>query len=152
MTTQFCGAVTFTVAVALTPMQMQVVVAAITVAVTTLAPTGSRLVVTVASPAAVVMPTPREPLVVAKTTVAPETGTPSQVTVAVKVTGWPAVGLAGADDRVTTQSDATVIVRVAVAAPLVAPAATTVPGSVAVKVTLALPRASAIAVCGVTVS
>ncbi|MFF4456906.1 hypothetical protein, partial [Streptomyces goshikiensis] len=103
MTTQFCGAVTSTDTVALMPMQMQVVVAAITVAVTTLTPVGSRLVLRVAWPAAVVTPTPKEPLVVAKTTVAPETGTPPQVTVAVKVTGWPAVGLAGVEVSVTTQ-------------------------------------------------
>ncbi|GAA2588110.1 hypothetical protein Stube_06050 [Streptomyces tubercidicus] len=148
VTTQFCGAVTVTLTVAETPTQVQVVVAAITVAVTTLRPVGRVLVVRVACPAAVVTPTPNEPAVVAKRTVAPSTGVPPQVTVAVKVTGCPAVGLAGEDVTVTTQSCNAVTVTVAVAAPLVAPAAVTAPDTVPVKVTLALPLRSATAVCG----
>ncbi|MFD6537050.1 hypothetical protein, partial [Streptomyces goshikiensis] len=78
VTAQLGAAVTVTVAVAATPIQVQVVVAAITVAVTTLTPVGSRLVVRVAWPAAEVTPMPSGPLVVAKSTVAPGTGTPPQ--------------------------------------------------------------------------
>ncbi|GES29383.1 hypothetical protein San01_18700 [Streptomyces angustmyceticus] len=152
VTTQSDNAVTVMSTEAATPMQVQVVVAAVTVAVTTLSPTGSRLVVRVACPNAVVTPTPREPLVVAKTTVAPWTGVPSQVTVAVMVTGWPGAGLAGVDSSVTTQFAAVVTVTVAVAAPLVAPAAVTTPDVVPVNVTLALPERSATAVCGTAAS
>ncbi|MEW9515828.1 hypothetical protein, partial [Streptomyces tubercidicus] len=97
------------------PTQVQVVVAAITVAVTTLTPVGSWLVVRVACPAALVRPTPNDPAVVAKRTVAPATGAPPQVTVAVRVTGCPALGEAGEDVIVTEQFCGAVTVTLAVA-------------------------------------
>ncbi|MFI9358368.1 hypothetical protein ACIGXU_31935, partial [Streptomyces lydicus] len=94
---------TFTVAVPETPVQLQVVPAESTVAVTTLLPAGNELVVTLACPVTPVTPTPSAPLVLVKSTAAPTTGAPLQVTVAVTVTGWPAVGLAGVDVTVTRQ-------------------------------------------------
>ncbi|MDC7340303.1 hypothetical protein PQR15_32440 [Streptomyces lydicus] len=89
MTTQLVAAPTFTVAVPETPTQVQVVLAETTNATTTLLPAGNALVVTLAWPEALVVPTPsaRLPLAAVKTTVAPGTGAPLQVTVAVTVTG-----------------------------------------------------------------
>ncbi|USA03297.1 hypothetical protein NCG97_25910 [Streptomyces lydicamycinicus] len=107
---------TVTVFVPATPTQVQALVPAITVPVTTVAPAGRVLVVTLAWPDALVTPIPSGPLVVLKRTVAPATGAPPQVTVAVTVTGWPADGLAGVDDRVTTQLCAGATVTVVVAA------------------------------------
>ncbi|BCK71410.1 hypothetical protein Srufu_053630 [Streptomyces libani subsp. rufus] len=145
VTTQLGGAVTVTVVVAETPMQVQVVEAPVTVAVTVVVPEGSKLVVVVAVPVAPVTPTPIGPAGVLKRTVAPTTGAPPQVTVAVKVTGVPtATGLGGAEVSVTTQLGGAVTVTVVV--PETPTQVQVVVAAITVAVTVVVPGGSKLVV------